>query len=144
MYLKKVDIINFFDFSRWRANSYFELSVKYSNQCGFRRDSLKGGSKCQIEPVHKNLNPNIIHQLSQQYGSNTQFEQGGREPQFEPDAKNGKVKAVNEKICNNKITIEETTEPTKKYSNHIEFVDYIPTHEVITYRYLFAYGFYVV
>ena len=37
-----------------------------------------------------------------------------------------------------------TTPPTiQKFSNHIEFIDYIPTHELITYRHLFAYGFYV-
>ena len=36
------------------------------------------------------------------------------------------------------------TPPTiQKFSNHIKFIDYIPTHEVITYRHLFAYGFYV-
>ena len=31
----------------------------------------------------------------------------------------------------------------QKFSNHIKFIDYIPTHEIITYRHLFAYGFYV-
>ena len=31
----------------------------------------------------------------------------------------------------------------QKFSNHIEFIDYIPTRELITYRHLFAYGFYV-
>ena len=36
------------------------------------------------------------------------------------------------------------TPPTiQKFSNHIKFIDYIPTHEIITYRHLFAYGFYV-
>lgn len=41
-------------------------------------------------------------------------------------------------------TKNKTTPPTiQKFSNHIKFIDYIPTHEVITYRHLFAYGFYV-
>ena len=47
--------------------------------------------------------------------------------------KNGRPKAKNK-----------TTPPTiQKFSNHIKFIDYIPTHEIITYRHLFAYGFYV-
>ncbi|MGN1222791.1 MAG: hypothetical protein ACI4T1_01515 [Christensenellales bacterium] len=56
------------------------------------------------------------------------------------DAKNQKVGIANKKCknnCKNKTTI------VQKLSNHIEFIDYIPTHEVITYRHLFAYGFYV-
>ena len=41
-------------------------------------------------------------------------------------------------------TKSKTTPPTiQKFSNHIKFIDYIPTHEIITYRHLFAYGFYV-
>ena len=34
-------------------------------------------------------------------------------------------------------------EPIHKNSNHIEFVDYIHIHKVITYKHLFAYGFYI-
>ncbi len=89
----------------------------------------------------------------------------GREPQFEPYAKNGqiqpeneniktenemigngteKTKTANGQIGNSKIKTYEKTGPVQKYSNHIEFVDYLPTHEVITYRHLFAYGFYIV
>jgi len=103
------------------------------------------------------LNPNIIHQHFQQYGSKCQIEPGLRAPEFEPCAKNwefgaengevkitnGEVEAKNRKTHNNKVTSKENFELAKKYSNHIEFVDYIPTHEVITYRHLFAYGFYV-
>lgn len=41
-------------------------------------------------------------------------------------------------------TKNKTTRPTiQKFLNHIKFIDYIPTHELITYRHLFAYGFYV-
>lgn len=39
-------------------------------------------------------------------------------------------------------TKNKSTPPTiQKFSNHIKFIDYIPTHELITYRHLFAYGF---
>lgn len=41
-------------------------------------------------------------------------------------------------------TKRKATPPTiQKFSNHIKFIDYIPTREIITYRHLFAYGFYV-
>ena len=41
-------------------------------------------------------------------------------------------------------TKNKTTPPIiQKFSNHIKFIDYIPIHEIITYRHLFAYGFYV-
>ena len=41
-------------------------------------------------------------------------------------------------------TKSKATPPTiQKFSNHIKFIDFIPTHEIITYRHLFAYGFYV-
>ena len=89
---------------------------------------------------------------------------GANAPQFEPFAKNkatnpekgkfeteiGETGTVNDKVeiktkqkgrpkAKNK-----TTPPTiQKFSNHIKFIDYIPTHELITYRHLFAYGFYV-
>ncbi len=97
---------------------------------------------------------------------------GGREPQFEPFTQNGQFEPENEKIVTEmgkpksgtekiktetreaktangqmrhyKIKSKENTSPVQKYSNHIEFVDYLPTHEVITYRHLFAYGFYIV
>lgn len=49
-----------------------------------------------------------------------------------------------EKVGRGKTNNNKQTEPQKNFSNHIEFVDYIPTHEVITYRHLFAYGFYIV
>lgn len=44
---------------------------------------------------------------------------------------------------NNRNANIENPEPAKRFSNHIEFKDYIPTHETITYRHLFGYGFYV-
>ena len=64
---------------------------------------------------------------------------------------NKKISSSKEKVgkgnvktreCKDKGVVQ--TESEKKYSNHIEFVDYIPTHEVVTYRHLFAYGFYIV
>ena len=76
---------------------------------------------------------------------------GGREPEFEPLTKNerivsenGKAAKLNKKVGKEKGKSGIQAEPEKKFSNHIEFVDYIPTHEVVTYRHLFAYGFYVV
>ena len=97
-----------------------------------------------------NSNSRVVHQPSQPYGSNTQFEQGRRECEFEPfaknekvETKNGEVDTKNKKTHNTRTTVKEKTEPAKKFSNHIEFIDYIPTHEVITYHHLFAYGFYV-
>ena len=54
-----------------------------------------------------------------------------------------KSKTKNKQIAKTK-TKNKTTPPTiQKFSNHIKFIDYIPTHEIITYRHLFAYGFYV-
>jgi len=53
------------------------------------------------------------------------------------------VDIKNKKTYNNRTANKEKLELTKKFSNHIKFIDYIPTHEVITYRHLFAYGFYV-
>ena len=53
------------------------------------------------------------------------------------------VKTKNKQTTKTK-TKNKTTLPTiQKFSNHIKFIDYIPTHEIITYRHLFAYGFYV-
>lgn len=104
------------------------------------------------------MNPNIIYQHSQQYGSKCQIEPGRRAPEFEPfienegiETGNGelytkikKAETANVKIADCKSKSEKKTVPVQKYSNHIEFIDYIPTYEVITYRHLFAYGFYVV
>lgn len=54
-----------------------------------------------------------------------------------------KSKTKNKQIAKTK-TKNKTTPPTiQNFSNHIKFIDYIPTHEIITYRHLFAYGFYV-
>ena len=54
-----------------------------------------------------------------------------------------KFKAKNKQATKIK-TKNKTTPPTiQNFSNHTKFIDYIPTHEIITYRHLFAYGFYV-
>lgn len=52
-----------------------------------------------------------------------------------------KTKTKNEQTAKTKNKINPPT--IQKFSNHIKFIDYIPTHEIITYRHLFAYGFYV-
>lgn len=54
-----------------------------------------------------------------------------------------KSKTKNEKTAKTKTKNKATPQTTQKFSNHIKFIDYIPTHELITYRHLFAYGFYV-
>ncbi len=90
---------------------------------------------------------------------------GGRsKSQFEPFTKITQVEFENEKVeteIDETATMNEKVEPQKeqtvktktkskttppiiqKFSNRIKFIDFIPTHEIITYRHLFAYGFYV-
>lgn len=62
----------------------------------------------------------------------------------EENANNQKVENDNKnyKLC--KTNCKDKFVDASKHSNHIKFIDYIPTHEVITYRHLFAYGFYIV
>ena len=54
-----------------------------------------------------------------------------------------KSKTKNKQITKTKTKSKATPPTIQKFSSHIKFIDYIPTHEVITYRHLFAYGFYV-
>ena len=89
---------------------------------------------------------------------------GANAPEFEPFAKitqietenekveteigktetaNGNVDSQNKKRGRPKGRNKNLTSTIQKFSNHIKFIDYIPTHEIITYRHLFAYGFYV-
>ena len=89
---------------------------------------------------------------------------GANAPEFEPFKKITQVEFENEKVeteivetatANEKVETKTkkkgrpktknkgTPQTTQKFSNHIKFIDYIPTHELITYRHLFAYGFYV-
>lgn len=56
---------------------------------------------------------------------------------------NEKVETKNKKRGRPKAKNKKLTPIIQKFSNHIKFIDYIPTHEIITYRHLFAYGFYV-
>ena len=57
---------------------------------------------------------------------------------------NEKVETKNKKSGRPKAKNKTTPPAIQKFSNHIKFIDYIPTHELITYRHLFAYGFYIV
>lgn len=89
---------------------------------------------------------------------------GANAPEFEPFAKNETINLKKEEIkteIDEAVTENENVETKnkkrgrpkgknknltltiQKFSNHIKFIDYIPTHEIITYRHLFAYGFYV-
>lgn len=64
------------------------------------------------------------------------------ESREEPNANiENKSKTKNERIAKTKTKATPST--IQKFSNHIKFIDYIPTHELITYRHLFVYGFYV-
>ena len=64
------------------------------------------------------------------------------ESREEPNANiENKSKTKNEQIAKTKTKATPST--IQKFSNHIKFIDYIPTCEIITYRHLFAYGFYV-
>lgn len=103
-------------------------------------------------------------QSAQPYSSKCQFENGRRAPEFEPFDKitnanaekgeveteidktitaNEKVETKNKKKGRPKAKNKKLTLTIQKFSNHIKFTGYIPTHELITYRHLFAYGFYV-
>lgn len=84
--------------------------------------------------------------------------QGPKASEFEPfgekvgvEGENGRVDGEIEmvadkveKVGKGEAKSAKPIESEKKFSNHIEFVDYIPTHEIVTYRHLFAYGFYIV
>ena len=106
----------------------------------------------------------MVFQSSQPHSSKCQFEIGASAPEFEPYSKtkainpekgefeteidetgtvNDKVETKNKKRGRTKAKDKTTPPPIQKLSNHIKFIDYIPTHELITYRHLFAYGFYV-
>ena len=56
---------------------------------------------------------------------------------------NENVETQNKKRGRPKAQNKKSTLAIQRFSNHIKFIDYIPTHEIITYRHLFAYGFYV-
>ena len=106
----------------------------------------------------------MVFQSSQPHSSKCQFEIGANASEFEPFDKitnantekgefetktcktgtvNDKVETKNKKRGRPKAQNKKSTLTIQKFSNHIKFIDYIPTHEIITYRHLFAYGFYV-
>ena len=122
------------------------------------------GRISQFESLFKNSNPRGLLQIAQPYSSKCQLENGASAPKFEPFAKITQVEPENEKVepeIGKTETANENVETknkkrgrpktknktipstTQKFSNHIKFIDYIPTHEIITYWHLFAYGFYV-
>ena len=130
----------------------------------FKRQLSGGSSNSQFEPVLKNSNQRGFLQSADPYGSKYQFENGASASQFEPfdkitnaNPKKGELETeIDEAVTENENvetknkkrgrpkTKNKTTPPAiQKFSNHIKFIDYIPTHELITYRHLFAYGFYV-
>ena len=145
-------------------NSQCEHVRKNSSPRGFLQSSQRSVPKCQFEPVIKNSNPKGFLQSTQLYGSKSQFENGRRSPEFEPFAKitnantekrefeteidetgtvNDKVEIKTKQKGRHKVKNKKIPLTIQKLSNHIKFIDYIPTYELITYRHLFAYGFYV-
>ena len=89
-----------------------------------------GRSKSQFEPFAKNgtINPG----------------KGEAETEVgETGTANEKVETKNRQKGRPKAQNKKSTLTIQKFSNHIKFIDYIPTHEIITYRHLFAYGFYI-
>lgn len=120
--------------------------------------------QCQSETLVNYSNPKGFLQSSQPYGSNCQFKPGASAPEFEPFDKitnantekgeletgideavteNENVETKNKKRGILKTKNKASAQTTQKFSNHIKFIDYIPTHGIITYRHLFAYGFYI-
>lgn len=139
---------------------FLQSAEPYSSKCQFGL----GSSNSQFEPANKNSNSRGFLQSAQPYGSKSQFENGRRAPAFEPFDKNKtinlekgefeteidetgtaneKVETKNRQKGRPKAQNKKSTLTIQKFSNHIKFIDYIPTLEIITYRHLFAYGFYV-
>ena len=87
------------------------------------------------ETENEKINSNTIATKT----TNERLKPEGRE-ELNIEIKN-KSKTKNEQIAKTKTKATPST--IQKFSNHIKFIDYIPTREVITYRHLFAYGFYV-
>ena len=87
------------------------------------------------ETENKKINSNTIATKT----TNERLKPEGRE-ELNIEIKN-KSKTKNEQIAKTKTKATPST--IQKFSNHIKFIDYIPTHEIIAYRHLFAYGFYV-
>ena len=87
------------------------------------------------ETENEKINSNTIATKT----TNERLKPEGRE-ELNIEIKN-KSKTKNEQIAKTKTKATPST--IQKFSNHIKFIDYIPTHEIITYRHLFAYGFYV-
>lgn len=92
--------------------------------------SVGGSSNSQFEPFAKNKTINL--------------EKGEIETEIDKTGTaNDKVETKNKKRGRPKGKNKNLTLTIQKFSNHIKFIDYIPTREIITYRHLFAYGFYV-
>lgn len=101
------------------------------NPQGFQQTSLQEGRRApEFELFDKITNANT--------------EKGKAETEVgETGTANEKVETKNKKRGRPKAKNKKLTLTIHKFSNHIKFIDYIPTHELITYRHLFAYGFYV-
>lgn len=108
----------------------FKLMVHYSNPQRFPQASFQGASAPAFEPFDKNK---IIN-----------TEKGEVETEInKTEAENEKVEIKTKQKRRHKGKNKKIPPAIQKFSNHIKFIDYIPTRGIITYRHLFAYGFYI-
>ena len=97
---------------------------------GKSSNPTRGASAPEFEPFDKNKATNP--------------EKGEVETEIDKTGTaNDKVETKNKQKGRPKAKNKKLTLTIQKFSNHIKFIDYIPTRETITYRHLFAYGFYV-
>lgn len=148
---------------------FLQSAQPYSSNCQFKN----GRREPQFEPFAKNkaINPEkgeVETEIDKTGTANENIRTLINETENEKEKTNSSIittKTINEELKperreelntniesnarKNKQTAKtkaksKATPPTiQKFSNHIKFIDYIPTHEIITYRHLFAYGFYV-
>ena len=133
----------------------FEPANKNSNSRGFLQSAQPYGSKCQFEhgrrapqfePFAKNGTINsekgeVGTEIDKTISENEELKPEGRE-ELNTNIES-KSKTKNKQTAKTTTKSKTTLQTIQKFSNHIKFIDYIPTHELITYRHLFAYGFYV-
>lgn len=124
----------------------FKLIVHYSNPQRFPQTSFQGRRTPAFEPFAKNkaINPEKGEVGTENNKTVTAKEELKFEGREELSINiESKTKTKNKQTTKTK-TKDKATPPTiQKFSNYIKFIDYIPTHRIITYRHLFAYGFYI-
>lgn len=133
----------------WRRAPKFEPLAKIS------KDSPEKGEfeneTCKTGTANENIRTlfNETENEKEKANSNTVTTKTANE-KFKPESREelnsnieNKYKTKNKQITKTKTKSKATPPTIQKFSSHIKFIDYIPIHEIITYRHLFAYGFYV-